>query len=1379
MNNMKYFEFFDIDETYFPCIDESAINDGVDWQQTYPHETFVKLLKTTESMLAGATKRSIWIHGAYGTGKSRCAYALKKILEVPEAELEEYWERYEPLKKEMPLLAKLSGHKEKGILTVFRYASGSIDSPQQLFLAIQESVKMSLEKSNIPYKGENTLKQAVIEWLQLPAQKSFVNSLLDKPEWKSLFAESNADEIINTLNKNQDISSLMNNIFKMAAKEGITALSLNAETLRDWLKDIINKNGIKIVFVWDEFSDFFRQNKNSLGEFQKIVSICEEAPFYLIVVTHPISSISSNDDSWKIVQQRFDRVEIELPENIAFNLIGHAFNVKSSAKDSWNQITADLESSLPNSTKAVMKAANITDANTIRNILPLQPIAALVLKNIAHAFQSNQRSMFDFIKTSHDTDVKAFQWFIKEYGPFDENKLLTVDMLWDFFYVKGKEYLSSDIKLILDTFPQQTMLLEKEKRVLKAVLIMQAIDQRLGGSIALLKPTDQNLSYAFEGIAEFEDTAKNIAKGLENKGVLISTPIGDGKKMYGAAVLAGDSAKIEAYKQDIRKQSTTTKLVELGTLIPTALGLSPALKLRFAKDIESGSLVVATISDFQKTMDTLKTKDNSWRFYAVLAVAKDEDEAQSFRSLIRKTIANEAYKNIYVIDALSSPLGLENFEQYVDYQAMSLYYQGNNNQQSRDNNRKALEVLNRTWREKIRDGQFYVSSYNNQDGEKAFGATTVQAILQSIVLTKYKYVFDFTKGLTESHLKLTNAKQVAKCGITGEVTGVIKGCEKQVLDAVWGKDEYWTRPEFQAFPIVIIKKAVDALIANAFAKDGQIAIGDIYDYLESEFGFSPCNMSAFVTGFLLKEYGGDPYRCINSEGYPEPMTPDKLSEMIGNYVGKNPKQTYIVKMTAEERTFYEMTEKAWNVSATTCASPTQVSSLISNKMRELGYPVWCLEDIDTLGISDILKRYIALVQSEGKATHNLAIEIGKIMMQKPSLASSLNSQLNIDRCQAGMKSFVDHYKDGKLVDLASEIHAETLLLQDIRKIFSIKHSALWDFETGKSEIDKLIVEYQFVKQTNDLLNGHCNTKASAFAFWKDTLRFLGVSAESLKAKRPHLEKICTLLLKIVKGDELLPEMLRELSNELSENKEELHAIFNDKVSLFDEIYGAYLTDFSPTEKEDIKNSLQNDIFVLSASASNQIVKKCAEEYKKSQLKTQLFNQWKALSSSKTPKEWSDLHKIPILCLADTASFDEMNRVFSILNSQFQSDAEINMALDWMQKNGDFFVKLNNPVHAEQCFVSTMLGDYSAVLTNVDEVKEQLEKMPIAIYDWYNSPAIKDRIKQLFSAEYNAGGSDRAISVIERMSDAELKNKLIKLVKEDMELGLRIICNGDK
>ena len=43
VQNLKYCEYFDVNEKYFPCIDESAINNGAAWDTTYPHETFIEL----------------------------------------------------------------------------------------------------------------------------------------------------------------------------------------------------------------------------------------------------------------------------------------------------------------------------------------------------------------------------------------------------------------------------------------------------------------------------------------------------------------------------------------------------------------------------------------------------------------------------------------------------------------------------------------------------------------------------------------------------------------------------------------------------------------------------------------------------------------------------------------------------------------------------------------------------------------------------------------------------------------------------------------------------------------------------------------------------------------------------------------------------------------------------------------------------------------------------------------------------------------------------------------------------------------------------------------------------------------------------------------
>ena len=1385
MASKKYCEYFDVNESYFPCIDESAINAGAPWETTYPHETFIDLLNSAEKMLGGTTNRSIWIHGAYGTGKSQCAYALKKILEVPNDELRAYWDRYEPLKKNKALLEKLIGHKEQGVLTAYRYASGSITSPQLLFLAVQESIRAALDAVPGSYKGENTLKESVIAWLTDSSHNAFVNSLLQKPEWVSEFSQSSADEIINSLRKRSDVSSLMESIFKMAEKEGITALSLTADSLCAWIKDIVAQNHTKVVLIWDEFSGFFRQNRNSLDEFQKIVALCQETHFYFVIVTHPITSIAgasiSKDDPMSVVQQRYKQIEITLPPNIAFELIGHAFSVIPAAKDQWEVMTGDLNSKISASKIAVMKAAVVKSDSVMQHMLPIHPMAALVLKNIASAFQSNQRSMFDFIKTPKDLDVHAFQWFIQNTRPDSDRSLLTVDMLWDFFYEKGKDYLTSDIKLILDTYPQQTNLTEKEKVVLKTILIMQAVDQRLGGTIPILKATDQNLSYAFEGDWDvYENECKSIAKALVKKGVLIQTPIADGKQVYSAAVLAGDGAKIDRLKDEVRKNGTITKLVEEGTQLASALSLTPPLRLRYAVNTDTGALPVVTVTNFVKMMDQLKVKDTSWHFFAVLALARTDEEAQTFRNMIKKTIGNAEYKTILVIDALSSPLGLELFEEYVSYSAMSMYYNGNNNQQSKDNARKAREVLDRTWRDRIHDGSFIVWSYANQDGEKATGANAVHTIMQTVVLNRYNHVPDFTKGLTESQLKNTQTKQVAKYGFgLSDVKGLIAGCEKTVLGKVWNRDTYWSDQELEKEPISIIKRSVDKLIHEAFRENGRISIDEICELLETAYGFAPCNLTAFVLGFLLKEYKGDPFRSQDSEGLRESMTPDKLSEMIGNYYSKKAKTTYIVSLTPEEKSFYELTEKVWRITPNTCTSPTQASSLIQAKMRDFVYPVWTLEEVDNTGVYDIVKKYIALIQSDGKAAHTIAIEIGKIGMQRSSCGDHLQALLTADNCLNGMSLFIQHFEGGKLSTLAKEIGASDHVLSDIKKLFSVKHAAQWIASTGEDEIRKLTVEYSFVKVTNALLNVSKDSKEGAFKSWRELLKFLGLSCESIQAKYPALNNLFTLLLKIVNYEDILPDNMKMLRDELTIHNTEMHDLLSSPLNSFIDLYAPYLTGFSHEECEIIKNSITEDMFVLSATKGNAVVKKAADDYRKGQVKDQLFRLWsERTGGTKSPKHWSEHYKTPILCCIDPEIYGEAKKAFAVLNSSQHSESEIKMALEFCE-GADFFDVIADSDYRNKCFMEQIVGCYSKLLPDITAIRSALEDTDIVPYDWADDPRIKAKIKNMASVEYNAGGSDAAINTIESMPIDQLKTWLKQLAVSDMELGVKIISNGGK
>lgn len=60
----KYRHYFDIDPEYFPAVNEALINSKPElWKKFFPHDTFVKLIKNTVSVLDRKQKLSIWVEG--------------------------------------------------------------------------------------------------------------------------------------------------------------------------------------------------------------------------------------------------------------------------------------------------------------------------------------------------------------------------------------------------------------------------------------------------------------------------------------------------------------------------------------------------------------------------------------------------------------------------------------------------------------------------------------------------------------------------------------------------------------------------------------------------------------------------------------------------------------------------------------------------------------------------------------------------------------------------------------------------------------------------------------------------------------------------------------------------------------------------------------------------------------------------------------------------------------------------------------------------------------------------------------------------------------------------------------------------------------------
>ena len=400
----KYFEYFAIDEGYYPEINESSIKDPKNkWQYTFPHKDIVELLKSMERALSRSDKKSLWIEGSYGTGKSRILWMMQNLLACPENDFDAYFDEYDNLRGEIDLRERLRTMRNSKIITATRYATGDITSTQKLIFAVFESLTVALKKGGYKFDGAKTLRGKIANWLESDrANLEMFRAKIQKPEYKMSASLTNrsAEEIIERLkNPQSEVSQLVEEILKLGEREGIRAFDIDTADLIAWITEVIEENNLKaIVLFWDEFSKFFANNRNNLDEFQRLAELSNNKPFYFVIATHQSQSLAGEgDQAFRIVSDRFTHKEITMPDNIALELISHALKVKDFAKNEWEQISAALRERTAEPRKVVMAFANIRDEKILTDILPIHPLTAILLKNLASYFASNQRSIFNFI----------------------------------------------------------------------------------------------------------------------------------------------------------------------------------------------------------------------------------------------------------------------------------------------------------------------------------------------------------------------------------------------------------------------------------------------------------------------------------------------------------------------------------------------------------------------------------------------------------------------------------------------------------------------------------------------------------------------------------------------------------------------------------------------------------------------------------------------------------------------------------------------------------------------------------------------------------------------------------------------------------------------
>ena len=554
----------------------------------------------------------------------------------------------------------------------------------------------------------------------------------------------------------------------------------------------------------------------------------------------------------------------------------------------------------------------------------------------------------------------------------------------------------------------------------------------------------------------------------------------------------------------------------------------------------------------------------------------------------------------------------------------------------------------------------------------------------------------------------------------------------------------------------------------------------------------PSNVTAFVMGFVLKEYATADYFWSNGSSN-ESMTPGKMKQMIASAINQkfSPsskyKEEYIVVMSANQRCFLQCTAAAFHIPMSQCGSIESARDQIRIKMKGLTFPIWCLKyilktvQLETTAdqITTVIDAYcgIANTANSNKVTESaLADQIGSLVHDNVSITRDMESLLTNEMCRKGMLAYIDIYQGGVLRQLANEIGDGGAYLDQVKLKFNADAANwVWSSVTADEKISDVILEYRIIAESNKSLP-KCTNFRDMVSEWNKRSNNIRMPYDVLRKYTGDLGQLLVQLYYMKQSSQLQEQYKQQFYDALITQREAFEHFYKDQLPYFKQVVGTFVEELDEQDVARFCSTLPAGQFTKSSTEYYQYIESAVSNYKKSIRKTQLKELWLEKTGTKDPSDWSDRYDTPILCMFDDTERGEARTIFATILAYAASDADITKAINYLEA-AMFYDRLNDPQERDRCFMERVVGDYAIMLKDADSIRKSLiGSIPDKTYNWMDNSAVKNRLKVLAEKQYKLSGCERAQAIIDKMDATELRRYLNELIADNLTVGLEILKN---
>lgn len=1389
MLNKRYSDYIEISPTFESVVDIDADTRNKNlWRDYIVGDDMEKLVEVLCQSLNNEgidseghdLRRSFWVHGSYGTGKSYAAILVKHLMEEKPQVIDDYLSK----------TSRLSSYRNRFMKC--RNRGGD-------YLVIWKTGCTGLRDGNaMLMEAEKAIREALAE--KFGDQADYADtSLADVVKAQVHSPLHNWEYILETTTLGNDYGSVeeLQNAIDAADLKALqrTAAVIrqfnwglvdSLETFKNWVGAVIENNHLEksgIFFIWDEFTEYIL-NSDDITILQQLSEFTKVKPLYMMFIVHKSQEMVDNltTDRYQLITHRFHQVEFHITQDAAMDLIAGSINIRNGMSEHWaderKPVVKNIRPFLPD-----MSGLDDRISEQIEYLCPIHPMTIKLLSRVAENYAAAQRTMFRFMKDQSTSDL-GFVGYINRFGPDDQACWLTPDWLWDYFFTRESDFSDKETKVpeYIRHFEESRNLVESDEnafRVFKTAMLLMALMSSTKGLYSGkrtkdgISATEECLATCLAGVMN-KDAVHDLLETMQDSKILVldrdhhdnvrlQLPFNGTTSDEFPARLAQNDKKYSRYMMFSKDGVFAQAFEEQAADENDAANRRMKIAVCCAETNSINTRLSEIIKELEKSPHKLGL---------LLVTVSSDAQGVSIQSMLQNK-AQESNEPRLTIALVRDPFTDEKRTQWLTAITKQEMASASGQTGSVGQYKTEANTIMKTWIGSAVAGSKIIAYNGTQVFNNQYGMAQLRKTIRTNVLdTIFKYA--------PENIVVTNTAY-RTCNESAPMAGIHRSTNnsqlKNVLNSLQNEGilELASIEEMAGVSGNRAKESVASLamlVKQQMESGSKVNLGDLWTTLQNApYGYYDTIACGILLGYVFSCYKNSKYTWTDSAQSPHVLAEATIGRMVITMCKNKMTTDYLSAGSITWQNFSQYLEKILGLTTAQVAEQTTGYHNAREAVTKSGAPFWALRYLpastwtsDDLRFSaeKVINNIQVFISQDGDVESAMS-NVLQLMQGRGKIRVNLaNAFKDKNAMAAAFRSFLFEVSP-ELKDIATKLDIQPEELSD--KLHSVMQGAIYTW-TEEQVIEKLadvVGEYQYIEAIGNVLGAVYHSLEAVRKDLNNQFKYLRISLAAIEKINLEWYPALQILHKISRGGagQLSAEERQQDINTLAVYGKYAKDCLTDGKPVLGEILSAKQIECTPDELSTIYAGFKDMSCDVTLTQFEKELDNQIGRISFARNKVNLQETWKSITGKETVKDWCTTYEAPIMWIIPKELQKPIRTLIDVQKKNHTVDAAVVDAINYLQSMDPTI--LNDKSKVEEAFLLTVGDEYADIWTT--EHSTIVSKAKIKLGNDMSAWAITDLItiqrmlKQAQQEKAKKEKLDGTKVIIRNMNDNTLRDRV--------------------